>query len=192
MIDVAASTGHAAIVQQDRRPVRGPLLEVRSDRLLPQVTAMKGQLVLGRLAQGKQQPADPRVGLQSAGFAIALAPLVLARHAGARLSTIELGQRRLGNDRYSRRLQTRPACHRPRRGVPASLRPHRQGSTAKAAHVGPTQLQHPRRHSAKIGIRPRRLEQVPLFAQSASGSTVAALPVVVRRRSELSLNGTHR
>ena len=59
VVDVAASAGHTAVVQDHRRPVCGALLERLRDRLLPQLAAVKGHLMLRWVAQCEQQSPDP-------------------------------------------------------------------------------------------------------------------------------------
>jgi hypothetical protein len=114
--------------------------------------------------------------LAGASFAVALAPLVLARQAGSWLSAIKRGRQRLRNGGRARRLQTGRARHRPRRGVPSSPRSSRQGSATNTAHVGPTQLQHPRCHSIEIGVCPLHLEQSPALARAGHSRAIAGRP----------------
>jgi hypothetical protein len=106
MIDVARPARHAAVVQQDRRPVRRAVLEPMRDRLLAAPARRPSRLVRRRAADRQQQPADQRMAAPDPRFAIAPAARVLARGARARRAAVEL-----------QRLLPRRLCESPARSA---------------------------------------------------------------------------
>ena len=64
-------------------------IERRRDGLLPEVTYVKGTLMLRLAIQGQEQPADPRMRPADACLPVALAAFVLSLDAGAGMPAFE-------------------------------------------------------------------------------------------------------
>jgi hypothetical protein len=93
VVDVAASAGHAAVVEHDPVDLLDGLCDGRGNLDLAFLAVSGGFLVLGLAVPGEEEAADVWVGAADAPLAIGSAPLVLAGEACARLSGSSLAER---------------------------------------------------------------------------------------------------
>jgi len=89
VVDIAPTPRHASVVQRDRGPPGGPLLDRGGHGLLSLLAAAKRDFVLRRLAQREQETADVWVRLTGAPLPTRATALVLAGETPARQTHIQ-------------------------------------------------------------------------------------------------------
>jgi len=136
VVNVAATAGHAAVVQQDDA-FGGPAPQRLGDRDLSMLAAPESELMLRFALQGQEQAPNVRMCRSRALLTITASAFVLAAGAGARRSRVWTREhRRCRPGRGTHAVQARDGAGL---GVPPCSSADRQLCGAHGAAVGPAQ-----------------------------------------------------